>query len=139
PKSSVSGDAGGQLQIQEVKQRNILRTSGQQRQSLLQLERADVSQRLDPRLQHVVERAARGYRNKPTSSTRRGEVPVIARVRELGALKARTDFLMGAVLGATSDGTLVTGRIPVTRVEAIRGDPNVLSLKAAQRVSRALE
>ena len=52
---------------------------------------------------------------------------------------ALTDVRHGVTIGTIDSGhTLVTARIPVKSVEAVRKNPNVVSLKAAQRMHPVL-
>lgn len=94
-----------------------------------------VSASMDPRLQLALANARVGKRSIELSSTAGDEVAVIARVKSVDDWEAVVDVDPGADLGAVSDGTrIVTGRIPVKRIETIRADPNVVSLKASQPV-----
>lgn len=102
----------------------------------LEAVRLDVMPGLDPYLQRAISRIHRGIRKMPTSSTGEDEVAVIARVTDVGAWEGLSEVRVGARIGPASDAgsTLVTARIPVTRVEAVRQQPFVKSLKAAQRL-----
>jgi hypothetical protein len=105
----------------------------------MRYEPADVYTELDPRLQRLLDRRDRGLESLPTSSTESGEVAVIARVTSPRAWEAISEVKAGATLGETGGGSsIVTGRIPVDRIEAVRKNDAVLSLKAAQRLRPVL-
>lgn len=94
---------------------------------------------LDPRLQRLCDRRDRGLSSPVTSSTAEGELAVIARVTSASAWEAISEVKVGATLGeAEAGGSIVTGRIPLSRVEAVRSNEAVLSLKAAQRLRPVL-
>lgn len=89
---------------------------------------------LDPRLQKLVAVRRSGGTTAATASTVPGEVAVLARVTDVEAWEGLSEVRPGIAL-ATSDvdeGAIVTGRIPLARIEAVRRQPFVLSLKAAQ-------
>jgi subtilisin family serine protease len=70
-----------------------------------------------------------------TSSTDAGELAVVAKVDDLEAWRGRSEVREGAVLGRQVGGAwLVTARIPLERVEALRSAREVISLKPAQRL-----
>jgi subtilisin family serine protease len=88
----------------------------------------------------MVERKRRGFISRTTASTDRGEVPVIARVEDPEAWRALPDVRGGAEVGpAREGGILVTGRVPVERLELVRQEPTVLSLKAATPLRPSLD
>lgn len=95
---------------------------------------------MDPRLQRLIALRQRGLSKPATSSTRKDEVAVIAKVSDLEAWQSLSEVTMGAVIGGRGDdgSWVVTGRIPVSRIEFVRTQPFVHSLKAAQRLSREL-
>jgi hypothetical protein len=87
---------------------------------------------MDPHLQWVLTRQRHGRLKQASVSVDAGEVAVIARVTDRAAWEALTEVRVGAVLGEKEDGTeIVTGRIPVGRIEAVHAQPFVTSLKAA--------
>ncbi|MBI2689500.1 MAG: S8 family serine peptidase [Acidobacteria bacterium] len=69
------------------------------------------------------------------------EVAVIAKVNSAAEWEALSEVKTGAVMpreeGADFD--IVTGRIPISRVEAVRAQPFVQSLKAARRLRPSLD
>jgi subtilisin family serine protease len=96
----------------------------------------DVMTDMDPHLQKIVARVRRGIRKVPTSSTGENEVAVIAKVTDVSAWEGLSEVRVGAEIGSASDDgtTLVTARIPVTRVESVRQKRFVKSLKATRRL-----
>ena len=94
---------------------------------------------MDPRLQLAIANRRSGKPGLALASTAADEHPVIARVTSADDWKAMPDVAPGAVLGKSPDGTwVVTGRIPIKKVETIRTDANVLSLKSSQVVTPQL-
>lgn len=95
---------------------------------------------MDHRLQRLLAMQRSGAVKTATSSTARNEVAVIARVSDLEAWHSLSEVRPGSVAGDTSrDGeTIVTARIPVLRIEYVRRQPFVKSLKAAQKLRRTL-
>lgn len=95
---------------------------------------------LDPRLQKLVAVRRSGGTTAATASTVPGEVAVLARVSDAEAWSALSEVRPGTVLPLDGDGegVIVTGRIPLARIEAVRRQPFVLSLKAAQNLKPAL-
>ncbi|HEU5092830.1 MAG TPA: S8 family peptidase, partial [Nitrospira sp.] len=100
----------------------------------------DVLTQMDPRLQRAVVRARQGIVKLPGASTETDEVAVVATVTDPDAWESLSEVRMGAVIGTDESGeTMVTGRIPVRRVEAVRHQPFVTSLKASQRLQPSLD
>lgn len=98
-----------------------------------------ISEAMDPRLQVALARSKMGMPRRALSSSSSSELPVIARVSDVNAWEALSEVRVGATIGAAADGgALVTGRIPVARIEAVRQQPFILSLKASQSVRAAL-
>jgi subtilisin family serine protease len=95
---------------------------------------------MDPRLQRLMTLQQHGVRKVPTSSTLDGELAVLARVSSVSQWEALSEVRIGARIGEPDDrgGILVTARIPVARIDAVRKQPFVLSLKAAQLLTPAL-
>jgi subtilisin family serine protease len=66
-------------------------------------------------------------------------VAVVARVTDVTAWESISEVSIGSTLGKAQDETvLVTARIPVARIEAVRAQPCVKSLKASQPLRRSL-
>lgn len=94
-----------------------------------------VSAGMDPRLQLALANFRTGKRGPDLASTTADELAVIARVRSVDEWKAIADIDPGAELGRDEDGTwIVTGRLSVKRVEAVRAEAAVISLKASQPI-----
>lgn len=94
---------------------------------------------MDPRLQRLVSRRSYGQLERATVSTGADQVAVIAIVDDLDAWEALSEVKVGARVGSAANGaTIVTARLPVSRVEAVRRAPFVRSLKAAQPVRPTL-
>ncbi len=96
------------------------------------LESTDVYPRMDPRLQWAVERSRRGLRTRATASSDEAEIGVLVLVDDPDEFAARNDVRLGAVIGEVDGGWLVTARVPLDRIEAIRQADGVRSMKAAQ-------
>ncbi len=95
---------------------------------------------MDVRLQRLLAFRQHGEAKPATTTTASGEVAVIAKVFDLAAFEAMSEVSMGVVIGETAaDGTtIVTARVPVARLEHLRKQPFVASLKSAQRLSHQL-
>ncbi|MDX2150108.1 MAG: S8 family peptidase [Bryobacteraceae bacterium] len=93
---------------------------------------------MDPRLQRIVARARKGQRRPASSSTSVNEIAVVARVSSVDDWLGLSEVKPGVVIPGDGGDAIVTGRIPVSRIEAVREMPFVLSLKAAQPVQRTL-
>lgn len=95
---------------------------------------------MDPRLQKLVAFRRHGEPLPATATTQVDEVSVVAKVSDVDAWEALSEVHVGVVVGdRAADGTtVVTARVPVSRLEEIRARPYVVSLKAAQRLHRAL-
>jgi len=94
---------------------------------------------MDPRLQCLADRSRRGFRPAATAAKDRGEIAVIARVKDFASWQAMTEVRTHQPIATVADGVIVTGRIPISRVEAVRAAAGVLSLKPAQPVRPTLE
>lgn len=94
---------------------------------------------MDPRLQLLLARSRSGMTKMASSSTDENEVAVIARVSNPDEWLALGEVQGPTVIGKSDDaGTIVTGRIPVHRIDRVRSLPFVLSMKAAQPVRPTL-
>lgn len=101
---------------------------------------APVLATMDPRLQRMVAMRRQGVQKRASASTDANEAAVVAKVTDADAWESLSEVRMGARVGLpASDGTtIVTGRIPLDRIEHVRGQPFVQSMKAATRVTAAL-
>lgn len=81
-----------------------------------------------------------GPTKRATSSTAASEVAIIAKVTNVQDWENLSEVRPGAVIGdRDADGmNIVTARIPVARIEHIRTQPFVMSLKAAHRLAPSL-
>src|SRR5204862_7308724 len=94
-----------------------------------------VSPDMDPRLQRIVAMRRQGARKAASASTEVDEIAVIAKVSAVTAWEGLSEVRVGANIGVADDGTsIVTGRIPIARIEQVRRQPFVKSLKAARPV-----
>lgn len=97
------------------------------------------SKSMEPRLQMAVACARLGQSRVATASASAAEIPIIAKISDLAAWEELSEVRAGVSVGQTEDGNhIVTARIPVKRIEAVRGQPFVVSLKAAQPVRPTL-
>jgi subtilisin family serine protease len=108
--------------------------------ALSEMTGSDATTALDPRLQKMIAFRRSGLRKRATTSTEDGEVAVIARVTNVAAWENLSEVRPGAIIGDPdpTTGSIVTGRIPISRVEFVRQQPFVQSLKAAQRLRHQL-
>ena len=96
---------------------------------------------MDPRLQRILARRSRGLLAEATASSGVDEVPVIAKVTDPTEWEALSEVRLSVIIGARDpedDSTIVTGRIPAARIEAVRANRFVKSLKAALPLKPAL-
>jgi len=94
---------------------------------------------MDPRLQLALANHQTGKSGLNLASTTGDEVAVIARVKSVEEWEALPDIFAGCNLGKTGDGSsIVTGRVPIQRIEAVRAEPTIVSLKASQPVGPTL-
>jgi subtilisin family serine protease len=97
--------------------------------SLLTRVRSD----MDPRLQFLIARRQAGMVKPASASTTVDEVAVVARVTSYSAWEALSEVREPTLIGETPDTTsIVTGRVPIRRLEAVRNQPFVISLKAGR-------
>lgn len=91
---------------------------------------------LDPHLKNAVANAKKGDKRDPSSSTAADEIAVIAKVTDLDSWnKLNRVRTVTSIDGTARDNTtIVTARIPVSMIEAIRQEKFVVSLKAARPV-----
>lgn len=95
---------------------------------------------MDPRLQRIVAHRRRGICTSATASSEPDEAVVIAKVTDLDKWEQLSEVRVGTTIGgkASAGLWLVTGRIPVARIETVRPQTFVQSLKAAQLLQPAL-
>lgn len=99
------------------------------------LKQGEINAQMDPRLQFHVARSRSGYVKAASCSTTRNEIAVIARVTSdeswAGLSEVREPVVIGDV---NQDEFIVTGRVPISRVEKVREQEFIKSLKAAQTI-----
>lgn len=99
---------------------------------------------MDPWLMRAMAYKQSGQRKPATSSTAENEIAVIARVTDAKAWRGLSEVLAGAEIPSPAmasggrDEWIVTGRVPISRLEYIRARPFVASLKAARRLHPGL-
>jgi subtilisin family serine protease len=101
----------------------------------------DIAVQMDPRLQHVLARRSRGILAEATASTEVDEISVIAKVTDPAKWEGLSEVRAGTTIGnpdPKDKTSIVTGRIPAVRIEAVRQMGFVKSLKAAQALKPAL-
>ena len=105
----------------------------------MELQATDIYPDMDPRLQVAADRYDRGLSLLATTSSEPEEIGVIGLVRNPGEWRDHPSVRPGSVLGATERGWIVTGRVPLNEIEAVRRSPAVTSLKPAQALHPALD
>lgn len=94
---------------------------------------------MDPRLQLLIAQMRSGATKLASVSTAENELAVIARVTDADTWLSLSEVRDATVIGKTGgNSSIVTGRIPVTRIEKVRNQPYVKSLKAAQSMQPML-
>ena len=105
------------------------------KEDTVQFQDTEIFGNIDPHFQRLLERRQRGLSSPFTSSTDTDEVAVIGRVSDVEAWEALSEVRVGVTVGQLEDGSwIVTGRIPVRRIEAVRQAEPVYSLKPARRL-----
>jgi subtilisin family serine protease len=95
---------------------------------------------MDPKLHQAILLRQSGVSKFATSSTGEDEIAVIASVSDSNAWINLTEVrLPNAIVKIDSGETIMTGRIPIKRIEYIRSLPFVKSLKAARKLSAAMK
>lgn len=96
---------------------------------------------MDPRLQRLLARWRSGATLEATASAQPGEVAVVAKVSSRAAWEELSEVRIPRAIGKWDKEertTIVTGRIPVSRIQAVREMEFVISLKAAQPLKPTL-
>ena len=104
----------------------------------MELRTTDVYADMEPRLQAAVARHRAGARTVATAASSPDEIGVIALVTDVDEWRAHSEVREGVAVGETADGVIVTARLPISRIDAIRQSPEVRSMKAAQPLRRML-
>lgn len=105
----------------------------------MELQATDIYPDMDPRLQVAADRYDRGLSLMATTSSEPEEIGVIGLVRNPGEWRDHPSVRPGSVLGATERGWIVTGRVPLDGIEAVRRSTAVTSLKPAQALHPVLD
>ena len=96
-----------------------------------ELQTTTIKTDMDPRLQVLVARRRAGMTKVASASTDSDEVSVIARVTNFAAWRKLGEVREPNEIGRNgANEIIVTGRVPIHRVERVREHPFVLSLKA---------
>lgn len=99
------------------------------------------ARQMDPRLQRAVAQYEARHTRVRTASTAPDEVAVIAKIDDLAEWQNLRGVRHIATIGAqdTADGSwIVTARVQLREIRAVRDQPFVKALKAAQRVRKQL-
>ena len=107
--------------------------------SVAQVFDAEIPANLDPRLQWLMARQQAGEILQASSSTNRNEIGVIAKVTDATAWRNLSEVRVPTVIGNVENGVIVTGRIPVRRIGAVRAQEFVTSLKATRDLHPQLD
>jgi len=95
---------------------------------------------MDPKLQQAILLKQNGVSKLATSSTGEDEIAVVANVSDEEAWAGLTEVrLPNRITKIDSGETIMTGRIPIKRIEYIRSLPFVKSLKAARKLGAAVK
>lgn len=90
---------------------------------------------MDARLVLAIINRQRGKQAMSIPSASSNGLAVVARVVDAALWRELPDVLPGAQLGMTPDGSaIVTGRVAIDRIETVRADAAVRSLRASQLV-----
>lgn len=100
---------------------------------------AEIPPNLDPRLQWMMARQQAGEVLQASSSTNRNEIGVIAKVTNAKAWQNLSEVRAPTIIGTLANSVIVTGRIPVRRIGAVRAQAFVQSLKASRDLHPQLD
>ncbi|MVT08570.1 S8 family serine peptidase [Chitinophaga sp. ysch24] len=91
---------------------------------------------MDHKLQQAILQQQNGMSKIATSSTSEDELAIVARVNDEEAWNRLTEVRLPTLITRINpEETIVTGRIPIKRIEYIRNLPFVKSLKAARKLN----
>jgi subtilisin family serine protease len=95
---------------------------------------SDINPAMDPRLQVALARHRMGMPRIAFASVGASQIAVLARVNDLQQWEAISEVRAGATIGRAADDHtyIVTARIPINRIEYVRQQQCVVSLKASQ-------
>ncbi len=100
---------------------------------------ADIPPDLDPRLQWMMARHQAGEVFYATASTSNNEISVIAKVNDPRQWEQLSEVRAPVIIGEQQGGMIVTGKIPVGRIAAVRNQSFVVSMKAARELFSHLD
>ena len=100
----------------------------------MKFESTDIYASIDPYIQNLLQRRKRGLIKPFTASTSTDEIAVVARVDHPDNWANISEVRVGAVTPSSSGEYIVTGRIPLARIESVRTAPGVISLKPARQL-----
>jgi len=93
---------------------------------------------MDPRLQVAIAKRKMGAPGIARASAGADEIAVIAKVDDIGEWEKLSEVRAGITLGSADGQHIVTARIPIQRIEFVRSQPCVKSLKSSQPIKPAL-
>jgi subtilisin family serine protease len=119
----------------------VTRLTAIDRQPQYEVKKMDslVETAMDPRLQLAITNHRSGKRGLAFASTTGQELPVVARVKSVEEWEALPDVFPAARMGKVGKDWIVTGRVPIDRIEEVRAAPTVVSLKGSQPIHPALD
>lgn len=102
---------------------------------------AQIPSSIDPRLQRIIEQSQREVEIREVSTDATKDVSVIAKVKDINEWSNIPGVHQTNPISSAPDKSsqIVTAKVSVNELEAIRQSPTVISLKAAQPVQTALK
>lgn len=105
----------------------------------MKFQKTDIYASIDPYLQNFLSRRQRGMMKPTTMSTVSDEIAVVARVDKPESWTQINEVRpLSIIPSSSSSDYIVTGRIPVSRIEAVRTSDGVLSMKPARKLRTML-
>ncbi len=100
----------------------------------MKFENTDIYASIDPYIQNLLQRRNRGLVKPFTTSTDTGEIAVVARVDHPDSWINLSEVRVGSIIQSSANEYIVTGRIPLARIESVRAASGVFSLKPARKL-----
>ncbi|MCU5577855.1 hypothetical protein RE438_28890 (plasmid) [Bacillus wiedmannii] len=102
---------------------------------------AQIPSSIDPRLQRIIEQSQREVEIREVSTDAAKDVSVIAKVKDINEWSNIHGVHQTNPISSAPDKSsqIVTAKVSVNELEAIRQSPTVISLKAAQPVQTSLK
>jgi hypothetical protein len=100
---------------------------------------SNIDPEMEPRLQVALARKKSGSSKVALASTDRDEISVVGEVADIQQWESLSEVRVGITVGPSpgdKDVFIVTGRIPIDRIDKVRKQPFVRSLSASQPVLR---